>query len=173
VRNTRQNADFTGGTFGRGWLEGVRSMFPAVRILLLAWVLGSFVGTLGTGEYLGGLVEGSSLPAGWLVPILFVLAAVMAFATGASWGSFGLLLPIAGGIVNVTHAVTQLPYAGVAAVAALLGYVAVALGGGVLVGLLVVLAALAAFVVAATLWRTPVTAVEQPDEAELALAARR
>jgi Na+/H+ antiporter NhaC len=213
VRNTRSSVDFTRGTFGRGWVEGVRSMLPAVRILLLAWALGSLIGTLGTGEYLGGLVEGSSLPAGWLVPILFVLAAVMAFATGTSWGSFGLLLPIAGGIVNavdapelllpalgavlagavagdhaspisdttilsstgagcnvITHVVTQLPYAGVAAVAALLGYVAVALGAGTLVGLLVVLAALAAFVVAARLWTTPVTAVEQLDD--VALAAR-
>jgi Na+/H+ antiporter NhaC len=100
VRDTASNPKFAGSTFGRGWVEGVKSMWPAVSILLLAWMLGSLIETLGTGEYLGQLVEGSSISAAWLVPVIFLLAAGMAFATGTSWGSFGLLLPIAGGIMN-------------------------------------------------------------------------
>jgi Na+/H+ antiporter NhaC len=100
VRDTASNPKFAGSTFGRGWAEGVKSMWPAVSILLLAWMLGSLIETLGTGEYLGQLVEGSSISAAWLVPVIFLLAAAMAFATGTSWGSFGLLLPIAGGIMN-------------------------------------------------------------------------
>ena len=104
ARDTSSNPRFGRSTFGRGWAEGLRSMLPAVSILVLAWMLGALVGELGTGEYLGGLVEGSSMSPSWLVPTVFLLAAAMAFATGTSWGSFGLLLPIAGGIVNAVDA---------------------------------------------------------------------
>jgi len=104
ARDTSSNPKFGRSTFGRGWLEGLRSMWPAVSILLLAWMLGSLIGALGTGDYLGGLVEGSSISASWLIPTVFLLAGAMAFATGTSWGSFGLLLPIAGGIVNALDA---------------------------------------------------------------------
>ena len=104
ARDTASNPKFGRSTFGRGWWEGLRSMWPAVSILLLAWMLGSLIDSLGTGEYLGGLVEDSSLPTEWLVPVVFLVALAMAFATGTSWGSFGLLLPIAGGIVNAVDA---------------------------------------------------------------------
>ena len=100
VRDTSENPKFGASTFGRGWLEGVKSMMPAVSILLLAWMLGALIEALGTGEYLGGLIESASISPSWLVPIVFLLAAAMAFATGTSWGSFGLLIPLAGGIIN-------------------------------------------------------------------------
>ncbi|MBP2437669.1 Na+/H+ antiporter NhaC family protein [Microbacterium amylolyticum] len=189
VVNTRGNAEFTARTFGRGWSEGVKSMMPAVGILIPAWMLGDLIEQLGTGTFLGDLIVDANLPALWLVPIVFVLAAGMAFATGTSWGSFGLLLPLAGGIVNamdepslllpvlgavlagavagdhsspisdttilsatgaasnvITHVITQLPYVGVAATSALLGYVALALTGSTAIGLAVVAGGLAAFV---------------------------
>ena len=44
------------------------------------------------------------MPPAWLIPIVFLLAAAMAFSTGTSWGSFGLLLPIVGGIANAVDA---------------------------------------------------------------------
>lgn len=100
LRNTRRSPGFTSSTFGRGWIEGVKSMLPAIAILLPAWMLGDLISQLGTGDYLGHLVEVSNIPAGWLAPVVFLIAAGMAFATGTSWGSFGLLLPIAGGIIN-------------------------------------------------------------------------
>ncbi|GAA0971686.1 Malate-2H(+)/Na(+)-lactate antiporter [Nocardioides aquaticus] len=100
VRDTSENPRFGTSTLGRGWLEGVKSMMPAVSILVLAWMLGALIEELGTGEYLAGLIEGSALSPSWLVPIVFLLAASMAFATGTSWGSFGLLIPLAGGIIN-------------------------------------------------------------------------
>lgn len=99
-RYTASNPKFAAVTFGRGWVEGIRSMMPAISILLLAWMLGGLVDELGTGEYLGRLVEGSNLPVTWLVPVTFLVAGAMAFSTGTSWGSFGLLLPIAAGIMN-------------------------------------------------------------------------
>lgn len=101
---TTSNPRFAAGTFGRGWVEGVRSMLPAVGILLLAWMLGSLIGELGTGDYLGGLVERSDISPAWLVPLVFMVALAMAFATGTSWGSFGLLLPLVGGIINSVDA---------------------------------------------------------------------
>ncbi len=100
ARDTSENPKFGASTFGRGWVEGVRSMMPAVSILILAWMLGSLIEALGTGEYLASLIERSSISPSWLVPIVFLLAAAMAFATGTSWGSFGLLIPLAGGIIN-------------------------------------------------------------------------
>jgi tetracycline resistance efflux pump len=100
VRDTAANPKFGKATFGRAWLEGAKSMLPAISILILAWMLGALIETLGTGEYLGGLIEDSSLSPSWLVPIVFLLAGAMAFATGTSWGSFGLLIPLVGGIIN-------------------------------------------------------------------------
>ncbi|AEG43041.1 Na+/H+ antiporter NhaC family protein [Isoptericola variabilis] len=211
-RHTAANPRFAAGTFGRGWVEGVRSMLPAVSILLLAWMLGGLIEQLGTGEYLGWLVESADIDPSWLVPLIFVIAAAMAFATGTSWGSFALLLPLAGGIINtidapelllptfgavlagavagdhaspisdttilsatgascnvITHVLTQLPYAGGAALAALAGYVAVALGAGTLLGLLVTLGVLALLVVVAkTANRTAEDEAEQVTAGEAA-----
>ncbi|WP_121250956.1 Na+/H+ antiporter NhaC family protein [Nocardioides ferulae] len=100
VRDTAENPRFGRATFGRGWVEGVKSMMPAVSILVLAWMLGALIEGLGTGEYLAGLIEDSSISPSWLIPLVFLVAAAMAFATGTSWGSFGLLIPLAGGILN-------------------------------------------------------------------------
>ncbi len=99
LRNTNSNDDFSATTLLTGSLEGMKSMLPAVFILIFAWTLGDVVGALGTGDYLGGLVADSGISNAWLVPIMFVVAAGMAFSTGTSWGSFGLLLPIAGDIL--------------------------------------------------------------------------
>jgi tetracycline resistance efflux pump len=83
-------------------------MLPAVYILLLAWALGSLISQLGTGDYLGGLVEAANIAPAWLVPVMFLVAGVMAFSTGTSWGSFGILIPIAGDIMNSLGATDQL-----------------------------------------------------------------
>lgn len=75
-------------------------MLPAIAILLLAWMLGDLIDQLGTGRYLGGLVEAAEIAPTWLIPLMFLIAGAMAFSTGTSWGSFGLLLPIAGQIMT-------------------------------------------------------------------------
>lgn len=108
LRYTTENPRFSASTLGRGLVEGLKSMLPAVYILLLAWALGSLISELGTGEYLGGLVESANIAPQWLVPVMFVLAGVMAFSTGTSWGSFGILIPIAGDIMNSLGATEQL-----------------------------------------------------------------
>lgn len=97
---THEDPLFEVRTALKGVVEGARSMLPAIEILLLAWMLGSLISELGTGAYLGGLVEAAKVPAAWLIPLLFIVAGAMAFATGTSWGSFGILLPIAGEIMS-------------------------------------------------------------------------
>ncbi|MCY1704237.1 Na+/H+ antiporter NhaC family protein [Deinococcus sp. SL84] len=103
------------GSLAQGMLEGLRAMFPAVVVLVLAWMTTDLIGQLGTGDYLAGLVQ-ASLPAAILPALLFSLAAAMAFATGTSWGTFGLLLPIAGGLLGT--AAPELLITGLAAVLA-------------------------------------------------------
>ncbi|MGB5951605.1 MAG: Na+/H+ antiporter NhaC family protein [Ornithinimicrobium sp.] len=100
MRYTLNDPKFSAATLGKGLVAGIKSMLPAVYILLLAWMLGSLISALGTGDYLGGLVESANMEPQWLLPVMFVMASAMAFSTGTSWGSFGILLPIAGDIMN-------------------------------------------------------------------------
>ncbi len=102
--------------FGRGVVAGIQSMLPAVYILIFAWSIGDLIGRLETGTYLAGVVENANLNMSYLPVILFILAGFMAFATGTSWGSFGILLPIAGEITAVSDITLILP-----AMAAVLG----------------------------------------------------
>jgi Na+/H+ antiporter NhaC len=63
-------------------------------VLLLALTLGAVTQELGTGDYVAGLVEGR-VPLFLLVPLVFLVAAGIAFSTGSSWGTFAIMLPIA------------------------------------------------------------------------------
>lgn len=98
-----------GKVFGKGIFEGIKSMLPAVYILMFAWVIVDLIGQLKTGEYLAGMVESSNLNVSFLPFLLFIVAGIMAFATGTSWGSFGILLPIAGDIAAATDINLLLP----------------------------------------------------------------
>ena len=75
--------------------EGFKSMVPAILILTFAWTLKSMTDSLGLKEYIAAVVEGFSggmlnmLPA-----VIFLIACIMSFATGTSWGTFGILIPI-------------------------------------------------------------------------------
>jgi len=74
------------------WLRTIPMMGLAVAILVLAWAIQSVCGDLGTSIYLVGSVQG--LVSAYALPLLtFALAAVVAFATGTSWGTMGILLP--------------------------------------------------------------------------------
>lgn len=75
--------------------EGFKAMVPAITILALAWTLKGMTDSLGAAEYVAGLVEksaGSLL--NFLPAIVFLIACFLAFATGTSWGTFGILIPI-------------------------------------------------------------------------------
>ena len=75
--------------------EGFKQMVPAILILCLAWTIGDITKALGAPEFVAGIVEGfgSSL-ANFLPAVVFVIAAFLGFATGTSWGTFTILLPI-------------------------------------------------------------------------------
>ena len=83
-------------------------MLPAIYILVFAWVLTGIIGQLETGKYLASLVSGNISPS-FLPMILFIVSGVMAFATGTSWGTFGIMLPIAGDMAAAADIVMMLP----------------------------------------------------------------
>ena len=73
--------------------RGLHEVLPAIQILLLAWVLGAMTSAVGTGAYLEALL-GEAVHPGLLPAITFLLAAATAFATGTSFGTMGILIPI-------------------------------------------------------------------------------
>jgi tetracycline resistance efflux pump len=87
---------------------GAKSMFGAIIILFFAWSIGSVIGDMNTGKYLSTLVQGN-IALHWLPVILFVLSGAMAFSTGTSWGTFGIMLPIAGDMAGATDLAMMLP----------------------------------------------------------------
>jgi tetracycline resistance efflux pump len=103
------DGNLTASVVPKGILHGLKSMLPAVSILLFAWVIVDLIGQLKTGEYLAGIVKDSNLNIAWLPVIVFLLSGIMAFATGTSWGTFGIMLPIAGEIAAVTDVSLLLP----------------------------------------------------------------
>ena len=75
--------------------EGFKSMVPAILILAFAWTLKSMTDSLGAAEYVAGIVENSAGNLIVLLPaIVFLVGCFLAFATGTSWGTFGILIPI-------------------------------------------------------------------------------
>ena len=75
--------------------DGFKAMVPAILILCLAWTLKSMTDSLGAKEFVAGVVNGSAASLmNFLPAIIFVIAAFLAFATGTSWGTFGILIPI-------------------------------------------------------------------------------
>ncbi|MEI4770571.1 Na+/H+ antiporter NhaC family protein [Psychrobacillus sp. FJAT-51614] len=90
-------------------ITGISSMLPAICILIFAWSLSFLIEALGTGAYLATLVAENNIPVGVIPFLLFVLTALMAFATGSSWGSFGILLPIGASIIMAIEPELLLP----------------------------------------------------------------
>ena len=82
--------------------EGFKSMVPAILILTFAWTLKFMTDSLGAAEYVAGLVENSAGSfMNFLPAIIFLIGCGLSFATGTSWGTFGILIPI---VVNVFSA---------------------------------------------------------------------
>jgi len=75
-------------------MQGIKYMFPAVAILVLSFAFGDAIKGLGTGVYVSDLFN-LELPLFLMAPVIFIAAALMAFATGTSWGTFAILVPIA------------------------------------------------------------------------------
>ena len=75
--------------------QGFIAMVPAILILTFATALKNMTGILGAKYYVGDLMSGKAEALGSFLPaIIFLVACVLAFATGTSWGTFGILIPI-------------------------------------------------------------------------------
>jgi tetracycline resistance efflux pump len=83
--------------------KGLGDMIPITIVMILAFLIGKVIGDLGTAKYLASMVGGTISPA--VVPVLiFLLSSLMAFATGTSWGTFSIMMPIAlalGGAMDI------------------------------------------------------------------------
>lgn len=84
--------------------DGFKAMVPAILILVFAWTLKSMTDSLGAAEYVAGIVAGSAEGMVNLLPaIIFLVGCFLAFATGTSWGTFGILIPIVVAVFQGTN----------------------------------------------------------------------
>ena len=84
--------------------EGFKAMVPAILILTFAWTLKAMTDSLGAAEYVANVMQSAAggllnfLPA-----IIFLVGCFLAFATGTSWGTFGILIPIVVAVFQGTN----------------------------------------------------------------------
>ena len=125
--------------------EGFKAMVPAILILVFAWSLKNMTSFLGADVYVAGVIEGSAKGLQMFLPaVIFLIGCVLSFATGTSWGTFGILIPIvleafpwsqgnpisivcvsacmAGAVCGDHYVSTQLPYALTCAGVSAVGY---------------------------------------------------
>ncbi len=87
--------------------EGLKSMTPAILILGCAWTLKAMTDSLGAKIFVSNLIEGSAAGLQALLPaIIFIIAVGLSFATGTSWGTFGILIPIVLSVFGANNPLT-------------------------------------------------------------------
>ena len=120
ILNLRQTID--------AWVSGIKSMLYAMIILVLAWSIGSICKDLHTADYVVSVTRGILSPQ--LLPfITFITAAFISFATGTSWGTMSILIPI---VIPMAYEFTrELSLAPERANAILIGTIASVLSGAV------------------------------------------
>ncbi len=93
--------------------QGFIAMVPPILILTFAWTLSGLTGMLGADVFVAGLMEGAAAGLTNLLPaIIFLVAVGLAFSTGTSWGTFGILIPI---VVSVFSADSTILIIGISA----------------------------------------------------------
>lgn len=84
--------------------EGFKAMVPAIMILSFAWTLKAMTDSLGAAEYVAGIMETAATGlVNFLPAIIFLVGCFLAFATGTSWGTFGILIPIVVAVFQGTN----------------------------------------------------------------------
>lgn len=87
--------------------EGFKAMVPAILILTCAWTLKAMTDSLGAKIYISQLIETSAGSLSMFLPaIIFAIAIGLSFATGTSWGTFGILIPIVLSVFNAENPLT-------------------------------------------------------------------
>ncbi len=93
--------------------QGFKAMVPAILILTMAGTLKNMTTCLGSSEFVKGFMESSAEGlANFLPAVIFIVACLIAFSTGTSWGTFGILIPI---VTNIFPADSELMYIGMSA----------------------------------------------------------
>ena len=83
--------------------EGFKAMVPAILILVFAWTLKAMTFSLGAQEYVEAVIYGSADAIKAMLPaFIFLIACLLAFSTGTSWGTFGILIPITISVFPIT-----------------------------------------------------------------------
>ncbi len=83
--------------------EGFKAMVPAILILTFAWTLNTMTKSLGATAFVEAMMEGRAESFMALLPaIIFLIGCFLAFSTGTSWGTFGILIPIVVAVFNGT-----------------------------------------------------------------------
>ncbi len=105
--------------------EGFKPMFGAVLVLTFAWAIADVNKELHTADFIISGLSNGAFAAEWLPVIIFFIAALCSFATGTSWGTIGILvplvLPLAAGMLNVDSDVVVMHEVMLASLAAVLG----------------------------------------------------
>lgn len=84
--------------------DGFKAMVPAILILTFAWTLKAMTDSLGAAEYVAGVMETAATGlVNFLPAIIFLGGCFLAFATGTSWGTFGILIPIVVAVFQGTN----------------------------------------------------------------------
>ena len=84
--------------------DGFKAMVPAILILTFAWTLKAMTDSLGAAEYVAGIMETAATGlVNFLPAIIFLVGCFLAFATGTSWGTFGILIPIVVAVFQGTN----------------------------------------------------------------------
>ncbi len=100
---------FTPRRFVELIVSGIGSIVPPMLILILSWSLGGVCREMiGTGEFISGFVAKTNPPLSILPLFIFVIAAIMSFSMGTSWGTFGILIPIVTMICSASGGETML-----------------------------------------------------------------
>jgi Na+/H+ antiporter NhaC len=111
-------------------VEGFKSMVLALAVLVLAWSIGSVCTELHTADFVVELTRDILSPF-WLPVLIFALSAIVAFATGTSWGTLGILMPIVVPIANGLALAAGMPVQTAGYDAILVGTISSVLAGSV------------------------------------------
>ena len=88
--------------FTDSFVEGFKSMVPAILILTFAWTISAIIGADGLDApgFVKSVVQSDSMALGIMPAVFFIIAVFVSFSTGTSWGTFGILIPIATAVLG-------------------------------------------------------------------------
>jgi len=97
-----KSGEVTKQQYWRAVIAGLRSMATPIAILVLSWTIGTLIGHLEVGQWVADVLYAAGFYSGFIPLLMFIAAALLAFAIGTSWGTFAIVLPIAGTVVHTT-----------------------------------------------------------------------